>query len=265
MTAVGIIGCGNVGTELVRACPRGATSFQVFDTDAEKSHQLTELRSRVPVTVCSSIGEVFRCADMVVEAAGVAAVGEVLDTLQVHPRTPTVILSVGGLIIHFPRYRTLLARGSRITIPSGAIAGCDALSALRRVPIRSITLRTSKPAATLVSAPYFRARPQLGRSLKSKDRVVVFRGGVREAIRHFPQNINVAATLAVVSGRPDLVRVEIVADRTLTRNVHEVTVVSEAGTLYTRTENAPSPSNPKTSYLAALSLVAAVEDLLGRR
>jgi len=92
----------------------------------------------------------------------------------------------------------------------------------------------------------------------------LFEGNVYDAIKYFPQNINVAATLAIVSGEPQKVKVELVAKKWLKKNVHEITVVSEAGKIYTRTENLPSVSNPKTSYLAALSLISNLKILLSR-
>ncbi|MEM4020332.1 MAG: aspartate dehydrogenase domain-containing protein, partial [Thermofilaceae archaeon] len=55
-----------------------------------------------------------------------------------------------------------------------------------------------------------------------------------------------------------------VADPRADRNVHEVLVKSKAGTLYVRVENVPHPSNPKTSYLAALSAVELLRELCSR-
>ena len=45
-------------------------------------------------------------------------------------------------------------------------------------------------------------------------------------------------------------------------NVHEIEVEGDFGRLLTRTENVPSPDNPKTSFLAALSAVATLRQVL---
>ncbi|HPS89137.1 MAG TPA: DUF108 domain-containing protein, partial [Methanosarcina vacuolata] len=45
-------------------------------------------------------------------------------------------------------------------------------------------------------------------------------------------------------------------------NVHEITVEGEFGKLSTRVENLPSPENPKTSYLAALSAISTLKKIL---
>jgi aspartate dehydrogenase len=56
--------------------------------------------------------------------------------------------------------------------------------------------------------------------------------------------------------------VRVVADPTIARNVHEITVEGEFGKFFTRVENLPSPENPKTSYLAALSAVSTLRKIL---
>ncbi|RUZ82296.1 DUF108 domain-containing protein, partial [Mesorhizobium sp. M7A.F.Ca.CA.001.14.1.1] len=60
------------------------------------------------------------------------------------------------------------------------------------------------------------------------------------------------------------VTVRVVADPKAAGNTHEIEVESTAGTASFRLVNAPSASNPKTSMLTALSLVAALGELLDR-
>ena len=44
-------------------------------------------------------------------------------------------------------------------------------------------------------------------------------------------------------------------------NVHDVEVKGAFGTLVARTENLPSPANPKNSYIAVLSAIATLKKL----
>jgi len=46
--------------------------------------------------------------------------------------------------------------------------------------------------------------------------------------------------------------------------VHEITVEGKFGKFFTRVENLPSPGNPKTSYLAALSAVSTLKKILNQ-
>ncbi len=73
--------------------------------------------------------------------------------------------------------------------------------------------------------------------------------------------MNVAATLYLASGEMN-VEVRIVADPNITVNRHEISVEGDFGRFTTRVENVPSPKNPKTSYLAALSAIATLKSIV---
>jgi aspartate dehydrogenase len=115
---------------------------------------------------------------------------------------------------------------------------------------------------TLITAPYFKQNKNLYNKVLKQKQTIVFHGNVYDAVKNFPQNINVAATLAVVSNNPGKVKVTIIADKDLKNNIHEVTVISSAGKIFTRTENIPSEDNPKTSYLAALSALSVLHQFV---
>jgi aspartate dehydrogenase len=261
MKNLGIIGCGNVATEILKSNLYNISKIFLYDIDNEKSHLLAEMFSKYKFEVCNSIKEVIKESDIIVESASVTAVGEILHEIKDFFNKELLILSVGGLIKNFKLYKNL-SKNYKIHIPSGAIAGCDALSALQDVDIKSITLKTIKPADTLLSVPYIKSKPNLYKKVLLNKKTKVFEGNVYDAIKYFPQNINVAATLAIISSQPQKVKVELIAQKNLTKNVHEVTIISAAGKIYTKTENIPSVSNPKTSYLAALSLISNLKNLL---
>lgn len=56
----------------------------------------------------------------------------------------------------------------------------------------------------------------------------------------------------------DETKVELIADPTVAKNVHEVNVKGAFGELEIRLVNNPLPDNVKTSWLAALSIEEAV-------
>jgi aspartate dehydrogenase len=55
--------------------------------------------------------------------------------------------------------------------------------------------------------------------------------------------------------------VTILASPTAKRNVHEIVIESDAGTLRVTAENLPMESNPRTSKVAALSALAFLDQL----
>jgi aspartate dehydrogenase len=85
---------------------------------------------------------------------------------------------------------------------------------------------------------------------------VVFEGTARQAVQAFPQNLNVAATISLAGLGLDRTMVRIIADPAATRNVHEVFVRGNFGEATVRLVNQPSLDNPKSSYLASLSVIA---------
>ena len=94
------------------------------------------------------------------------------------------------------------------------------------------------------------------------DERVIFEGTAEEAVRGFPKNINVSAILSIAGVGPKRTRVRIITAPEYTVNMHEIEVEGDFGRLVTRTENVPFPDNPKTSFLAALSAVATLKQLL---
>jgi len=62
----------------------------------------------------------------------------------------------------------------------------------------------------------------------------------------------------------DRTRLKVVADPALTLNTHMILVTGRSGRFTVVLENVPSPDNPKTSWLACYSALAAVRSLGSR-
>ena len=87
-------------------------------------------------------------------------------------------------------------------------------------------------------------------------------GTAEEAIKGFPSNVNVSATLSMCGLGAKKTRVRIVTSPAYKSNSHEVEADGDFGHLKAVTENVPMPDNPKTSYLAALSAVATLKGII---
>lgn len=81
-------------------------------------------------------------------------------------------------------------------------------------------------------------------------------------MKKFPKNVNVAAALSLAGLGPERTTVCVVADPHIDRNIHEVKVKGAFGAFKIRLANNPSPQNPKTSYLACLSVVSLLKKIL---
>ena len=88
---------------------------------------------------------------------------------------------------------------------------------------------------------------------------VIFEGKAVDAIKQFPKNINVSIVLSLAGLGIDKTTVKIIADPYLEQNVHQVDVIGEFGEASFTIKNNPLPSNPKTSYLAAMSILGTLK------
>lgn len=256
---IGIIGCGVIGTEICRALD--ADRFQgtvlVMDRHPDRAQRLA--RALKVKSTAVPLSDILDQADLVVECASIEAARDIaLSVLTTG--TDLMLLSVGALVDHDFRKQVFQAARSHrcnLHIPSGAIGGIDALLAASQGAIDRVTLTTTKPPAGLHNAPYVvRHRIDLEKT------GVIFEGTAHEAVSGFPQNINVAASLALAGIGFDRTIVRIAVDQRLTRNVHEIDVEGDFGRFTARFENVPSP-NERTSKLAAYSAAAMIHKITG--
>ncbi len=257
------MGCGAIGGEICKAFDRGiinATLTALSDRNLGSAQELANSLENVKPKAMST-PELIDVVDLVVECASQSAVREVaIPALK--KGKDVMIMSIGALADEglLRQIRDLARKNDcRVYLPSGAIVGLDGLKSASITKIKSVTLTTRKSPASLKGAPYI---VQHNINLDAlKKATILFEGSAEDAVKGFPANVNVAATLSLASIGAKRTKVRIIADPTLKRNVHEILVEGDFGRFETRVENVPSPSNPKTSYLAALSAIATLKKI----
>ena len=202
--------------------------------------------------------------DAVLEAASHEAVRQHLVRL-LEGGIGVVVLSAGALADDALRAAAEAAAarsGALFYVPSGGIGGLDALRTACLAGVEEASIQVAKPPAAWKGIPYVEG---LGISLDSlAGPVTLFEGPARDGVPHFPQNVNIAAVLALGGIGMDRTRLKVVADPSLTLNTHTIRVSGAAGRMTLVLENVPSPENPKTSWLACYSALAALESLRSR-
>ena len=256
---IGLIGCGTIGSEIARAC-RGKLSGKmelaaICDSDITKTAALAKTLEKVKVL---GMDRLIASVDLVVEAASAKISGEVVKKC-VKSKRDVFIMSVGGLLGKNALLKEAEKKRVKVYLPSGAICGIDGLKSASAGKIYSVTLTTRKPPRGLKGAPYFKDRNIDLDNVAGE--MTVFEGSAEEAIKGFPQNVNVAAVLSLSGIGAKKTRVRIVTSNDYTKNVHEIEVEGEFGKFMTRTENVPSRTNPKTSALAFFSAIATLEEI----
>jgi len=255
MLRVGVVGVGTIGSEICRAIAGGvvqATLIGISDVDYAKAESLARsLKRSVPVM---ALADLIQASDLVVEAASRAAAPAIIRQALERSRD-VMVMSVGGLLECAADLVALAARqGRKLYVPTGAIAGLDAIKGAMVGRVSKVTLTTRKHPRALEGAPYV---VQKGIDLQGlKMPTIIFSGSAEEAVPAFPANVNVAAALSLAGVGADKTEVRILADPGCDKNIHEIEAEGEFGKLFVRMENVPSPTNPKTSYMAALSAIA---------
>jgi aspartate dehydrogenase len=256
---LGLIGCGSIGSAVVKAIASGCLPGLELAGIAGLGgiEGATRLAKSANCPFYADVPSLLNIKpDLVVEAASADAVRSFATSIF-ESGADLMIVSVGALA-DSEFFGRLIERAReksrRLYIPSGAIGGLDIIKAAVFGGLDECRLTTTKPPKALTGAPYLR---QQGISLDAiGEAKVVFEGTAREAVRAFPQNLNVAATISLAGLGLDRTMVRIIADPAATRNVHEVFVRGNFGEATVRLVNQPSLDNPKSSYLASLSVIA---------
>lgn len=250
MKRVALLGCGAIGTSIAKAIDSGvipAHLHAIYDTSRKAAETLAASLECSPEIAGNSHLLSYPPVDIVVEAASQQAVRDVgLSVIQ--NRRDLMVMSAGALLddtIGDVLRDAADHYGSSIYLPSGAVAGIDAIVAVRD-SIRTVTITTTKHPRSLPG--------HIQDSITEPVRL--FSGGAKEAVRLFPANVNVAALVSLAAGRE--ARVVVIADPHISTNRHAITLSGDFGSMEFILENRPDPTNPKTSRLATL---AAIETL----
>jgi aspartate dehydrogenase len=254
-----IVGCGAIGSRIAISTTRELKDrFMVcalYDAELSKAEALAS-RLHKPSLARKSLSRAILGADIVVEAVNTSATREIMQK-ALRSRKNILVMSVGRLLDEGSLFSLARKFDRNVLIPSGAIAGLDAIKAARLAGITSATLTTTKPPRGFKDNTYLSSRGIDPLAIK-KD-TVIFDGKVKDAVSRFPQNINVAAALSLAIGDMRKLQVRIVASPKAKCNVHEISIKGACGRLTIRVENEACPDNPKTSYLAVLSAIATLK------
>lgn len=240
---VGIVGCGAIGSEVARAASTmdGVTGVWLYDIDPDATVLLQDLPR---TTVTDGPGPLIEAVDLVVECANKGVVQtDVKDALAAG--RSVMVLTIGALVDDALRDElAALATQNRckLYLPSGAVMGIDGVLAAKEGGLKSVTLVTTKP--------------NQGLEQEVDKWTVLFSGPAADAVKRFPRNVNVAATLSLAGiGFADT-WVQVVVDPLASHNSHKLIVEGTFGRARIEVENLPSPTNPRTSHLASLSAIA---------
>ena len=248
-----MIGCGAIGRAVVRylagneAVVVGAAIIEpgmeaqardAFGDNVEIAHEVDSLS--VPF-------------DLAVDCAGHPALRQ--HGAAILSRGTDLITVSSGALGDAGLYDELEAAArqgeAQLRVVSGAIGALDVLGSAKAGKLAAVTYRGRKP-------------PQAWRGSPAEDKLdldnvtepaVHFTGSARDAALEYPKNANVAASVALAGLGLDETTVELIADPGVKRNIHEVVAEGDFGRFEFRVEGQSLPDNPRSSALAAMSVV----------
>jgi aspartate dehydrogenase len=253
MKKVALLGCGAINTIVAEQITKQgfAEIVGAYDIFPKAIDKLKEKTGNLNIKSANSIEELLELKpDVVIEAASPYAAAK-YDPI-ILKQASIVSLDTGILSKQYSQLKAIAKEsGNRIYFPSGAIAGLDAVLAMKNEGITKLEITTTKKPTSLQGYEHITKRTE------------IFYGTASEAIEKFPKNINVAVTLSysAFDGEKDAM-VRIIADPEIEYNQHKIKVQSAHSKVTIEVDNIPSKYNPKTSYLAALSAVSSLKKAL---
>ena len=263
MMKITLIGCGSIGMTLARHLETDDNIESICILDRKKDAVESLMEECQKVKFVNNIDDSFEKSDLIVEAASQSAVIEFIPK-ALEMGKDVVVMSVGAFVDDdFKEKCRILAKQNscKVYIPSGAVCGIEGIGAATIAEVEEIILMTYKPPEAFKGDKYLKKKGIDLANLKRPK--VIFSGHAEDAVTKFPNNINVAATLSLAGLGIERTTVKIVVDPKATMNQHRIIAKGEFGEIECWTRNMPFPDNPRTSYLAALSLISAVKKIAG--
>ena len=238
---VGIIGCGAIANIITTSIVSEESNIDIayfFDKDIERAENIASLAGGVAVL---DFEDVLKDVDLVLECASPDSVKH-FAPIVLERGIDMIVMSIGAFMdtdFYTDVLKIAKDNNAKIHLPSGAVVGLDGIKAVAKFGLKEVSLVTRKSPKSL------------GKDIDTEE--ILFEGKASDAVKEFPLNINVAATISMACNRD--IDVKIIVDPKVDRNVHEITARGDFGEFKTITMNYPCAANPKTSMLAALSAI----------
>lgn len=256
-----IIGSGSLGSIIGRVVSKDLQEeYEILGVLSGRVESAIRLADEINCKAYKSLDEVIDDEpDYIIEAAFPDVLKEIGVEILANGIN-LIPLSVGALAdneFYDKVKETASENKCRVHIPSGAVGGFDVLHASMLMDDVEVSIITEKSPQSLNGAPILK-----GRKLSEKKSEEIYRGSAKEAIEHFPENINVAVAIALATTGAENTKVSINSIPGFENNKHTIKLIGETVNVDVKIETTPSKDNPKSSALAAYSVISLLENLV---
>ncbi len=249
MKAVMFIGYGSMARKVHQMLPENVVLSTVLASARSASRLKAEMGDSV--TVITSVDDLIEVPDIAIEMAGQGGLKE--HGIKILEKSiPLGVVSVGAFTdekFAISLHDAAKTHGVKIHILAGAVAGIDGINAASLAGLDKVVYQGRKSPSGWKGS---HADELIDYDSVNKA-TVFFTGTAREAATLFPDNSNVAATIALAGIGLDDTKVELIADPALTHNIHHIMAEGVFGKLEISITGLPLAENPRTSSLAAFS------------
>jgi aspartate dehydrogenase len=259
--SIALVGCGNLGSVVASEVHTGNAGpyALVAVLDAPGPDKAAAAAKAFGGKACATLDELLAARPRYVIEAATSPVLKEIAFPVLQSGADLIMLSAGALADDgfVAMLRSTAQKLDRVVhVASGAIGAFDLAQAAKAAGGLTCRMRNEKPPKALEGAPYLK-----GKSLSRESVETVFEGTAREAIAEFPQNVNVVAAMSFATLGMDMVTTSIVSDPARTLNKHTILLEGAFGRARCEIEARPSPDNPRSSLLAAYSVIALLRKL----
>ncbi|HUH29272.1 aspartate dehydrogenase domain-containing protein [Gelidibacter sp.] len=256
-----IIGTGALGSIIGKAVSQDLSeNYKILGVLSGKLENAIKLADEIGCKAYKTLDDILSDKpDYVIEAASPEVfkdIGVKILANGIH----LIPLSIGAFAdqeFYDTVKETALQNNSCVHIPSGAVGGFDVLRSAMLMGEVKVSMTTEKSPQSLNGAPFLK-----GRELSEDQSEAIFSGSAKEAIEHFPKNVNVAVATALATTGVENTKIAIHSIAGSKSNKHTIKLEGETIKIEVIIETTPSQDNPKSSALAAYSVIGLLKNLV---
>jgi aspartate dehydrogenase len=244
---VGLVGYGAIGQAVTRLVEEQAVSA-ILLVGALVRRTTLKRPSGSPKIVETLSALLAEHPHVIVEVAGHEGLREHGPAI-LSAGVDLILVSIGALAdptLFKAMLEAAESGNAQAKIASGAIGALDALSAASLGTLTRVTHTMRKSPEALLPAAEVE---------KLTTPYEVFRGNARQAVKQFPEFLNVAAAVALAGKGFDETEVIVLADPATEHSLHEVVAEGAFGVFRFEIENAPISLPAHGAKLVAMSIV----------
>lgn len=258
---IALIGSGSLASIIAKYLSNNLNEdFEIIGILSGRLENALKLGNAIKTKAYSSLDEMIKDKpDFIIEAASPSVVKD--STFKILENgINLIVLSVGAFADEdfFVKAAQLAKENNcRVHLASGAVGGFDVLSSAVLMEDVTVGITTEKSPSSLNGAPFLE-----GRELSQDISEEVFTGTAKEAIEVFPKNINVAVATGLATRGVGNTSVTIRSIPGMKSNKHTIKLIGDSVKVTVEIESTPSPENPKSSTLAAWSVISLLKRLV---